>query len=112
MMPAKKIILQAPAETIAVVLGALEEYAYAAYPPGGSECAQVSRQTILDAVAVMRAQQQQGEPVSFSSRLRAQFKAALRYHVEQQQLSAQRYALLEEVLKGNALDVKQWQAHA
>ena len=55
-------------------------YAEAAYPPGGSECAQVARETLLDSAA--RCRGHQGGRLDLPKRQVPMLKAALRWYVE------------------------------
>ena len=47
-MAAKKITLQCDVPVRDIVCSAIRDYARAAYPEGGSECAQVARYTLLE----------------------------------------------------------------
>lgn len=47
-MRPREIELGCPAALAVELAGALRAYAEAAYPPGGSECAQVAREALLD----------------------------------------------------------------
>jgi hypothetical protein len=64
---------------------AIREYAHAAYPEGGSECAQVARYTLLEAASAVDAAitADHGEAV-ISRRLRTTLKAAIDYHFDRQ----------------------------
>jgi hypothetical protein len=94
-----------------IVTAALREYAYAAYPEGGSECAQVARYTLLQAVDTIEAgiRNEAGE-VQLSRRLRTQLKAALDYHFDRHDVqsgasSLQQRACFAELLKGSPLSI-------
>ncbi len=64
---------------------AICEYAHAAYPEGGSECAQVARYTLLEAASAVDAAitANHAEAV-ISRRLRTILKAAIDYHFDRQ----------------------------
>jgi hypothetical protein len=51
MAPRKKIKLCCDVTVRDVLCTAIREYAHAAYPEGGSECAQVARYTLLELAA-------------------------------------------------------------
>jgi len=62
---------------------ATREYAHAAYPEGGSDCAQVARYTLLEAASAIDTAitTDHGEAV-ISRRLRTTLKAAIDYHFD------------------------------
>ena len=83
----KFIELHAPIELIELLSSIITVYAHAAYPPGGSECAQASRETLL--IARQRLLQEYDhllQKTTMSRRLRAQFKAAINFSVENDDL--------------------------
>ena len=60
---------------------AIREYAHAAYPEGGSECAQLARYTLLELAAEIDAGiTGDNNTVEISKRPRAMVKAALEYY--------------------------------
>jgi hypothetical protein len=63
----------------------IREYAHAAYPEGGSDCAQVARYTLLEAASAIDAAitPDHGE-AAISRRLRTTLKAAIDYHFDRQ----------------------------
>ena len=64
-----------------ILCTAIREYAHAAYPKGGSECAQVARYTLLELAADIDAGiTGDNETVEVSKRPRAMVKAALEYY--------------------------------
>lgn len=86
---------------------AVHDYAHAAYPPGGSECAQASREALLSLAE--RWQQSPLEQLSYRRRQRAVIKAALEYHCEwrEEQLGRplpQFREFWQQLLKGESLD--------
>jgi hypothetical protein len=88
---------------------AIREYAHAAYPEGGSECAQVARYTLLEAAAAIDAAitAGHGEAV-ISRRLRTTLQAAINYHFDRQDAasgtgSIRQRALFAGLLAGEPL---------
>lgn len=88
---------------------AIREYAVAAYPEGGSECAQVARYTLLEAASAIEAaiSADHGEAV-ISRRLRTSLQAALAYHFDRQDAasgtgSVRERALIAGLLAGEPL---------
>lgn len=61
---------------------AVRLYAEAAYPPGGSECAQVARESLLTAASSIHEQCAENGHAEVSRRLRVQLKSALDYFAE------------------------------
>lgn len=83
---------QSMAELLADIL---RQYADAAYPQGGSECAQSARQSLLESADNLIAEWDEAlQSTTLSKRLRVMAKAAVRYHVES--------LVREEDLPGNA----------
>jgi hypothetical protein len=81
MAPRKKIKLCCDVTVRDVLCTAIREYAHAAYPEGGSECAQVARYTLLELAADIDAGiTDDNETVEVSKRPRAMVKAALEYY--------------------------------
>lgn len=78
-MAAKKLTLACTEQEKTILCEAIRLYAEAAYPPGGSQCAQVARETLLDAVRSIDEQFASKGQAEVSRRLRAQFKSALEY---------------------------------
>ena len=88
---------------------AIREYAHAAYPESGSECAQVARYTLLEAASAIDAAiaADHGEAV-ISRRLRTSLQAALDYHFDRQDAasgigSVRQRALFAGLLAGEPL---------
>ena len=80
----KKIMLVGPPRLQTAVCMALREYAEAAYPPGGSECAQVARAALMDAALDLESGfAATGSHAELSRRLRGNTKAAIQYFCEQ-----------------------------
>ncbi len=77
----KKIKLCCDVTVRDVLCTAIREYAHAAYPEGGSECAQAARYTLLELAADIDAGiTDDNETVEVSKRPRAMVKAALEYY--------------------------------
>lgn len=74
------VTLIIPAADIAAIAAAISAYAHAAYPPGGSECAQVSRQTLLDTAAAIAASEGQ---VDIRRRQLAMLRAAISWYFDE-----------------------------
>lgn len=87
----KTISLEAPPEALVELSRILRIYAEAAWPPGGSECAQASRESLISvANDIELAQQNTPGRAEFSRRQRATFRAALEYASESPELEASR----------------------
>lgn len=64
-----------------ILCHAIREYAHAAYPESGSECAQVARYTLLELAAEIDAGiSADNETIEVSKRPKAMVKAALEYY--------------------------------
>jgi hypothetical protein len=86
----KHISIDATPEQLIELSRALRIYAEAAWPPGGSDCAQASRESLLGvADAIEQAQQSTPGRAEFSRRQKATFRAALEYAIEHPELEAQ-----------------------
>lgn len=59
---------------------AIQSYALAAYPPGGSECAQVARETLMNTATLIETGCLEGKFVEISSRQRPLLKAAVNWY--------------------------------
>lgn len=80
-MAARKIVLHCDVTVSDIVCTAIRDYAHAAYPEGGSECAQVARYTLLELAADIDAGiTEQSQAVEISKRPRAMVKAAFEYY--------------------------------
>ena len=77
----KKIKLSCDPDVRDILCTAIREYAHAAYPVGGTECAQVARYTLLELAAEIEAGiTGENESVEVSKRPRAMVRAALEYY--------------------------------
>lgn len=80
---------------------AVRAYADAAYPPGGSECAQVARAALMDAAAGFEGHRE--GPLVVRKRLLPQLKAAVRWYLSQERpLDVESPPGLETVLEFDA----------
>ncbi len=108
-MATKTLSLHCDVEVRDILTAALREYAHAAYPEGGSECAQVARYTLLQAADTVEAGvTNDSGVVQLSRRLRTQLKAALEYYFDRLDgqtgaPSVQQRALFAGLLKGSPL---------
>ena len=101
----RKISLNCDVTVKDILCAAIREYAQAAYPEGGSECAQVARYTLLELAADIDAGiTASNETVEVSKRPRAMVKAALEYYFNradevQGSASRQQRALFDNLLQ-------------
>jgi hypothetical protein len=79
-MPGKTFTLQATPEEAARLAEALAAYAYAAFPPGGSECAQVSRETLLESARQIAERAATETGAQLRRRQRKVFRSALQWY--------------------------------
>lgn len=108
-MAARTLVLQCDNSIREILSRAITEFAHAAYPEGGSECAQVARYTLLNVAADIDAaiESDAGE-VTISRRIRPNVKAALDYHFDLIDAasghgSAAQRALFAGLLQGEAV---------
>ena len=84
-MAARTIILHCDVPVRDILCAAIRDYARAAYPEGGSECAQVARYTLLELADQVNAGiSGDCHSVTISRRPRAMLKAAIEYHFDRQ----------------------------
>ncbi|MEN8205744.1 MAG: hypothetical protein ABFS24_07005 [Pseudomonadota bacterium] len=80
-MAVRKITLHCDVIVKDIVCAAIRDYAHAAYPEDGSECAQVARYTLLELAADIDAGiTENSETVQISKRPKAMVKAAFEYY--------------------------------
>lgn len=85
-MKSKTFTVRCSAEQAAALAQALRAYAEAAYPPGGSECAQVARETLRDSAAAIEQAASSDQGAQLRRRQRALIRTAVAwYHNDQQQ---------------------------
>ncbi len=108
-MAAGKINLQCDTAVRDILCTAIRDYAHAAYPEGGSECAQVARYTLLDlAREIEDGICEDNGSVLISRRPRAMIKAALEFYFDrldqaQQDTSLHQRKLMAGLLKEQAV---------
>jgi hypothetical protein len=84
-MASRKIILRCDIPVRDILCKAIYEYAHAAYPEGGSECAQVARYTLLELAAEINdGISEEKVSVEISKRPRPMVKAALEFYFNRQ----------------------------
>ncbi len=77
------LTIHASTEQLLELIAVLGRYAEAAWPQGGSECAQASREALMTTAANMKEQlSDHPEQVVLSRRQRSTFRAALEYHAQ------------------------------
>ena len=83
----------------------LRQYAFAAFPPGGSECAQASRESLLAEVGrIQQAWHDETQTASMNRRIRVMAKAAIAYYCEGLDgATAARESYLCGMLKGESV---------
>jgi hypothetical protein len=108
-MVPRALTLHCDIEVKDLLCRAIREYAHAAYPEGGSECAQVARYTLLEAAAAIDAAiTTDHDEAVISRRLRTTVQAAIDYHFDRQDAgsgtgSAHQRALFAGLLAGEPL---------
>ncbi len=108
-MAAGKINLQCDTAIRDILCAAIRDYAHAAYPAGGSECAQVARYTLLElAREIEDGIRGDNGSLLISRRPRAMVRAALEYYFDrldqaQQGSSLHQRELLAGLLKEQAV---------
>ena len=104
----KTIELNCPDEALSILTYCLSIYADAAYPPGASECAQVSHAALIDAASnIQRQKQEKKFPVIVSRRLRSNIIAALDYCQKQDKTNLV-YVLLKNEVLGESVTAAEW----
>ena len=84
-MAARTISLQCDLAVKDILCRAIRDYAFAAYPEGGSECAQVARYTLLELVSTIDAGiTADNGVVEVSKRPRAMIRAAIEYYFDRE----------------------------
>jgi len=84
-MASRKIVLCCDIPVRDILCTAIREYAHAAYPEGGSDCAQLARYTLLELAAEINAGiSAEKTSVEISKRPGAMVKAALEYYFNRQ----------------------------
>ena len=111
----KVITLNAPLNAMLTFSRIVEAYVEAAYPPGGSECAQSAREALL--LAAGRLQNEYDNvtgAVTISRRIKAHLKSALSYSADSQERQDGRMKLQRELLlkclNGEEITDESWNA--
>lgn len=105
----KKIQLCCDPDVRDILCTAIREYAHAAYPVGGTECAQVARYTLLELAAEIEAGiTGENELIEVSKRPRVMVRAALEYYFNRSDetrdlTSVHQRALFDSLLQGQAV---------
>lgn len=86
----KTLTITAPAEQLSLFITALRRYAHAAWPVGGSECAQASRDSLLTYCNELEAElETTNNAISLNKRQRSVYKAALEFHLEHETFASE-----------------------
>jgi hypothetical protein len=115
-MAARILVLHCDNSIREILSRAIREFAHAAYPVGGSECAQVARYTLLNVAAdIEDAIESNADEVTVSRRIRPNLKAALDYHFDLIDAasghgSVQQRELFAGLLKGEVVTVADLEA--
>ena len=112
----KKLVMTGPAPVFRTLAEAIQKYADAAYPPGGSECAQSAREGLLDtARSIFQQVNENYQDVIISRRIKSHVKAAIQYYVQlsmeleiEQDVATRRSELMLELLNGAPVQEQQW----
>ena len=112
----KIIVMTGPAPAFRTLSQAIQQYADAAYPPGGSECAQAARAGLLDtAEKILQQIDTHQSEVTISRRIKSHVKAAIQYYLQvctEQNADLEqatiRYELLLELINGNPVQEERW----
>ena len=79
----KELKLQAPKPLLGILCQIIRQYAEAAYPAGGSDCAQTARAGLMDTAERI---EQKFDPVKelvvISRRIKSHIKAAIEYYIQ------------------------------
>lgn len=110
----KELKLQAPRPLLDILCPIIRQYTEAAYPVGGSDCAQAARAGLLDAAERIEQDYDSVKAsVIISRRIKSHIKAAIEYYVQLEteqdnQRQAQAVAaLLLDCLNGQVLSEQQ-----
>lgn len=113
----KTISLSGPYPVMQALSDAIALYADAAYPPGGSDCAQAARAGLLDAATGINEQLVRGQPeIVISRRIMSHIKSAIQFQYQiytdqdmQPDLAARRVASLLALLNGESIADDEWE---
>ncbi len=109
----KQISLKLPYAATQVLSEVVERYVVAAYPPGGSECAQSAREALQScAQRLLNEYDPEKGSVSISRRIKAHLKSAVEYYPQTQGEHSHRAdrqsRLLLKCLDGDTLSQEDW----
>lgn len=79
-MKNRSFALRCDAQQASTLAQAIQTYAHAAYPSGGSECAQVSRDALVTAANNIATHAATEQGAAISKRQRAMLKAAVKWY--------------------------------
>ena len=104
-MASRKIVLCCDVPTRDILYAAIREYAHAAYPQGGTECAQLARYTLLELAAEINAGiSADKRSVEISKRPKAMVRAALEYYFNRQDDACGTTSMHQRALFDSLLD--------
>lgn len=108
----KELLLQCPRSLVDTLCQAINDYAPAAYPPGGSECAQAAREALLNAAQMLAANYDpQLGTTKMSRRIRTHVIAAVDYHfADSDTVQQKRKQQLLSVLAGRRVTQEEWES--
>lgn len=112
----KTISLTGPVPALQMLSEVIQHYADAAYPVGGSECAQTARAGLLDTVEKINQQIEQGLlHVTISRRIKSHIKAAIQYYLQmfaepnlEKEPALHRSQLMLAMLDGKSVADDEW----
>lgn len=118
----KTISMTAPVPLFQTLSDAIQYYADAAYPEGGSECAQTSRAGLLDVAQIINEHIASEKIISeqttieISRRIKSHLKAAIKYYIQicpelniEAVIAEKRAASLLLLIDGKAIQAEDWQ---
>ncbi|MAT64101.1 MAG: hypothetical protein CMN57_00455 [Gammaproteobacteria bacterium] len=94
----KEIAIDCDERIQALLLQALENYIDVAFPPHSSDCAQVARSALQDAVAGLRTEFASQGHARYNKRLRAMFREGIKLHYQLQEADSGRSHAAEREL--------------
>ena len=104
-MASRKIVLHCDVPARDILCAAIREYAHAAWPPGGSECAQTARYTLLELAADIDAGiSADSAAVEISKRPKAMIRAAIDYYFNRQDDACGTTSMNQRALFDSLLD--------
>ncbi len=115
-MASRKIVLRCDVPARDILCAAIREYAHAAYPQGGSECAQLARYTLLQLADEINAGISADKTsVEISKRPKAMIRAAVEYYFNRQDdgcdtTSRHQRELFDSVLNGESVSLVEIEA--